>query len=83
MRATLGRTTPSEETILDDELLASGFGVDASEALSVLLGGTVLSAGGYAKGRFTRETFHGQTKLPPETRCSFWSRASSGALTTH
>ena len=61
MLATLGRVTPSEEAILDNELLASGFSVDASEALSALLGGTVLSAGGYAKGRFTRETFYGQT----------------------
>ena len=61
MLATLGRTAASEETILDNELLASGFSVDASEALSALLGGIVLSAGGYAKGRFTRDTFYGQT----------------------
>jgi hypothetical protein len=46
--------------ILDIQLVASGFDEITAEALSLLLGSTVLSAAGYAKGRFIRATLHDQ-----------------------
>ena len=61
MLACQGKTVATEEHILDVQLIASGFhAADATEALSLLLSGTVLSAAGYGKGRLNRETFHGQ-----------------------
>ena len=68
----------SEEDILDIQLMVSGFTIDVAEALGILLGGSVLSAAGFRKGRLNEMTLANQ--VPYASNCALLLRLGDWVL---